>query len=477
MPLALPAATGDNPVLMGESGLDASQPDLSAVPPAAVAKLLHVSRRLAESGDLDSILQQVIDALRDLLGAERATVFEYDAVADELFTTVAHGIARPHDPLDALDGKPAQPPTIRIPSSRGIAGAAATQRQIVNIPDAYADPRFNRAVDLQTGFRTRNILAIPLVDHEQNLVGVAQVLNKTTGEFGRTDEEIAQGLSAQAAVAIKRGRLMEDRLARDRMERDLLVARSIQQQTFPTELPQLAGYDVAATSVPAEQCGGDAFDVLGLRSGTVCPAGEDPDSLLFLIADATGHGIRSALSSMQTRGMVRLGVRLGQPVARIADEANRQLCEDLPGGRFVTAWIARLLPLQGLVESFSAGQGPLLVYRRATDAFEVLPTDGPPFGVFPWEDPVSITTTDLAPGDILLALTDGFIEAEAPTGGQFGQEGIERVVRQSLGRPAADLLKAIADAVLDHTRNAPAADDRTGVIVIRGSAGATSPSA
>ena len=159
MPLALPAATGDNPVLMGESGLDASQPDLSAVPPAAVAKLLHVSRRLAESGDLDSILQQVIDALRDLLGAERATVFEYDAVADELFTTVAHGIARPHDPLDALDGKPAQPPTIRIPSSRGIAGAAATQRQIVNIPDAYADPRFNRAVDLQTGFRTRNILA------------------------------------------------------------------------------------------------------------------------------------------------------------------------------------------------------------------------------------------------------------------------------------------------------------------------------
>ena len=99
MPLALPAATGDNPVLMGESGLDASQPDLSAVPPAAVAKLLHVSRRLAESGDLDSILQQVIDALRDLLGAERATVFEYDAVADELRQADVNALT----PIEALN--------------------------------------------------------------------------------------------------------------------------------------------------------------------------------------------------------------------------------------------------------------------------------------------------------------------------------------------------------------------------------------
>lgn len=440
--------------------------DLSQMPRETVAKLLTVSRRLSESGDLESILRLVIDALRDLLRAERATVFEYDATSDELFTAVAHGIGQRQEQA-ILDGTPPQPPTIRIPATKGIAGAAATSLSIVNITDAYADPRFNRAVDVATGFRTRTILAIPLVDHERNLVGVAQVLNKTDGSFDAADQEIAAGLAAQAAVAIKRGRLMEDRLARDRLERDLLVARTIQQQTFPSDLPEVPGFDVAATSVPADQCGGDAYDVLALRDGVLCSGTDVPNAMQLLLADATGHGIGAALSSMQTRGMVRLGVRLGQPLARIAQETNGQLCEDLPGGRFVTAWLARVWPESGEIESFSAGQGPLLIYRRAGDSFEMIPTDGPPFGVFAWDEEIAVTRTTLGVGDALLALTDGFFEAESPTGVQFGQDGVERVVRAHRDEPAAALLRAIADAVLDFSDNAPPADDRTGIILIR----------
>jgi len=444
----------------------ASGPDLSQMPAETVSKLLTVSRRLSESGDLESILGLVIDALRDLLRAERATVFEYDADTDELFTAVAHGIGQ-RDDTTVLDGAPPPPQIIRIPASKGIAGAAASSLEIVNIPDAYANARFNRAVDLATGFHTRNILAIPLIDHEHNLVGVAQVLNKIDGTFDAADEEIALGLAAQAAVAMKRGRLMEDRLARDRMERDLLVARTIQQQTFPSDLPNMRGFDVAAMSVPADQCGGDAYDVLVLRDGEICTDADDPDAMQLLLADATGHGIGAALSSMQTRGMVRLGVRLGQSLARIAQETNGQMCEDLPGGRFVTAWMARLSQSTGDVESFSAGQGPLLIYRRESDEFEMLPTDGPPLGVFEWEEPVTVTLTTLAVGDALLALTDGFFEAESPAGGQFGQEGIEAIVRANRDEPSTTILRAIADAVLEFTDNGPPADDRTGIILIR----------
>ncbi|MBX3354940.1 MAG: SpoIIE family protein phosphatase [Phycisphaeraceae bacterium] len=445
---------------------DTTGPDLSRLPAETVSKLLTVSRRLAESGDLESVLQLVIDALRDLLRAERATVFEYDGNTDELFTAVAHGIGD-GTKASVLDGAPPPPTVIRIPAQRGIAGAAATSLQVVNIPDAYADERFNRSVDLATGFRTRTILAIPLIDHERNLVGVAQVLNKVDGAFDRADEIVAEGLAANAAVAIKRGRLMEDRLARDRMERDLLVARTIQQQTFPSDLPTISGFDIAATSVPADQCGGDAYDVLALRSGEVARPDEAPDAVQLLLADATGHGIGAALSSMQTRGMVRLGVRLGQSLARIAEETNGQLCEDLPGGRFVTAWLARIEPATGAVESFSAGQGPLLIYRRAADTFEVLATDGPPFGVFEWDDPVTVTSLTLDSGDMVLALTDGFYEAESPEGRQFGQEGVEAIVRSMANSSADALLRAIGDAVLEHTHHGPPADDRTGIILIR----------
>ena len=103
---------------MSRSGIVPVAVDL---PPEAVGKLLAVSRRLAASGDLSKVLSTVIDALRDLLHAERATVFEYDAATHELFTQVAHG----------LGGKEG-PGVIRMPCAAGIAGAAATGRAIVN---------------------------------------------------------------------------------------------------------------------------------------------------------------------------------------------------------------------------------------------------------------------------------------------------------------------------------------------------------
>ena len=156
---------------------------------ARTRKLIELSRRLAATGDLQSILSTVIDALRDLLDADRATVFEFDPRTNELFTQVAHGIG------DAADA----PSVIRIPMGAGIAGAAATSKRIVNIPDAYADERFNRSVDQRTGYRTRTILAIPLLDHDGVMVGVAQVLNRREGVFTDEDEMLPEGLAANAA--------------------------------------------------------------------------------------------------------------------------------------------------------------------------------------------------------------------------------------------------------------------------------------
>ena len=425
---------------------------------ARTQKLLALSRRLAETGDLQSILSLVIDALRDLLDADRATVFEYDAKADQLFTQVAHGIS----------GGDA-PQVIRIPRGAGIAGAAATSKRIVNIPDAYADERFNRAVDQKTGYRTRTILAIPLLDHEGELVGVAQVLNRREGAFDAADERLAEGLAASAAVAMKRGRLIEDRIERERLEREMDVARGIQAETFPGDIPQAPGWDIAGESCPAEFCGGDAYDVVPLTGGSIAPEGAVPEEYVLAIADATGHGVASALSSVQMRGMLRLGLRLGQPIVRIAEEVNAQLSEDLPDGRFVTAWIARLDCRTGEVHTVSAGQGPILVYRRADDSFESHAADMPPMGVFalPYSESDSRRFA-LAPGDVLVAITDGFYEAPDAARERFEEERVRAVVRAHRDRPAAEIFRAIKDAVHAWSGHAPLEDDQTGLIVKRG---------
>jgi len=429
---------------------------LRDLPPDAVGKLLAVSRRLAETGDLAQVLSTVIDALRDLLQADRATVFEFDAATDELFTQVAHG----------LGGKEG-PGVIRIPTSRGIAGAAATSREIVNIPDAYEDARFNRDVDLRTGYRTRTILAIPLLDHEGGLVGVAQVLNRREGVFTPTDEHVATGLAAQAAVAIRRGRLIEDRVARERMERDLAAARSIQQSSFPAALPNPDRWQIAAASEPAEQCGGDAFDVVPLREGAIVSPDDACDELALLVADATGHGIGSALSAMQSRAMLRLGLRLREPLDRIASETNRQLCQDLPMGRFVTGWYARANLATGRVECMALGQGPILHYARATDTFVTLPTDLPPMGVMPDDLPPERTIIDMAPGDLLVALTDGYFESEAPDGEQWQQERAEALLRRMRDATPQEMLQACNAEMATWCAGAPAADDRTAIILKR----------
>jgi len=430
--------------------------DIGDLPPDAIAKLLAVSRRLAETSDLEQVLSTVIDALRDLLDAERATVFEFDAATDELFTQVAHG-------LDSKDGAR----VIRFASTRGIAGAAATGRMIVNIPDAYADERFNRDVDVKTGFRTHNILAVPLLDHENGLVGVAQILNRRSGAFRGVDEQVAAGLAAQAAVAIRRGRLIEDRVARERMERDLLAARSIQQSSFPAALPTLRHWQIAAASEPAEQCGGDAFDVVPMLRGEIVSPEEVADELVLLVADATGHGIGSALSAMQARGMLRLGLRLKQPLARIVSQTNQQFCQDLPMGRFVTGWFARVNLANGHVHTIAAGQGPIMHYRRAHDDFITLSTDMPPMGVLPDEVLTEQTEIEMHAGDMLIALTDGYFESERTDGEQWQQERGEALIRQMRDQSPQQILAACDAAMLSWGHGAPAADDRTAIILKR----------
>lgn len=429
------------------------------VPQDALRRVLAVARALGASDNLDEILSVIIDAMRDILRADRATVFEFDKGANQLFTTVAHGLT--------LTGGAT---SIRIPATAGIAGQCAQSRAIINVPDAYADARFNQSVDKATGFRTRSILTIPL-EAVGELIGVAQVLNKAGGPFDEADEEIAAALAAQAAVAIRRARLLEDRLMREKLERDIELARRMQQQTFPTWAPSVPGYDVAGFSQPADQTGGDAFDLVGfVRSGeglVVVERNEPATGALLFVADATGHGLGPALSVTQARSMLRMGLRAGVGIRSIAEHMNRQLCDDLPAGRFITAWIGLLDQSSHTLLSFSAGQAPLLHYHAETDEIESVPAQAMPFGIMPDLDADVAPARPLAPGDFFVVLSDGFYEAARPSGEQFGEQRVYDMLRASRDLSASELLEAIRAACRDFTGTSEAEDDQTAIIVKR----------
>lgn len=138
-------------------------------------------------------LRSICDVLRDVLEAERASVYRYDTVNDELLTVVAHS--------DASSGSD-ESLLIRMSADTGLAGAALKQNGILNIPDAYDDPRFNRDIDERTGFRTRSIVSFPLHAHDGELIGVAQVLNQRNGCFQDDHLRMIQQLAPRCAAAL-----------------------------------------------------------------------------------------------------------------------------------------------------------------------------------------------------------------------------------------------------------------------------------
>ena len=136
-------------------------------------------------------------------------------------------------------------------------------------------------------------------------------------------------------------------------------------------------------------------------------------------------------------------------------------------GRFVTGWYARVRLNDGAVECIAAGQGPILHYVRASDSFVTLPTDLPPMGVLPDDAPDERTVVRMAPGDMLLALTDGYFESEAPAGEQWQQERAEALVRSMRDASPRELLDACNEAMRTWCAGRPAADDRTAIVLKR----------
>jgi len=408
-------------------------------------RLLDVARHLGATVELDPLLLAIAAAATSVLDCERATVFLHDREAGELRSRLATGAG------DTTIEE------IRIPVSRGIAGEVARTGEAINIPDAYADPRFNSDVDRATGFRTRSMLTIPLTDHDGVTVGVLQLLNKRGGPFTARDEELAVFLAGQAGVAIQRQSLLGHLVAKQRIERELDIARTIQQALLPREPPAFSGFDIAGWNRPADATGGDSYDFYPLPDGR----------LAITIADATGHGIGPALVISATRAFFR-GVTLQtRDLARAVSDVNDLLCADLLEGRFVTAFFGILGPLDGSVEFLSAGQGPLLVFSAADAGVDELPTQGLPLGIMPGFDYGQSVTHRLAAGDALVLLTDGFYEWQRPDGEQFGTERVAEVIRRHHREPASVWIERLVAAVVAFSEGTPQADDLTAVVVRR----------
>lgn len=406
----------------------------------ALRRILEVTRDLARPLDLGTLLYAVVDAAKDLLQAEGGTVWQYHASEHMLEMRVARG-------LDA----------IRIPADRGIVGDCVRTLKPINVPDCYADPRFNRDIDKTTGRRTRCMLSLPLVGDDDQLVGVLQVVNRHEGVFGADDEAVALALAAQCAVAMQRQQLTERLVATEALRQEIAVAREVQMATLPALPPDIPGYDFAGVFMPTDDTGGDTYDFVPCADGT----------LFVLMGDATGHGIGPALSATQVRAMLRVAERLGASLDDAFRHINDQLVADLPEDRFVTAFLGRLDPVAHTLDYHSGGQGPLLHFHAADGACDLFPPTTFPMGAISLPALKPAERVWLAPGDVFALLSDGIYEYENGAGEQFGDDGVARVLLANPGVSMAQLLEALLAEVRAFGAGAPQLDDVTAVLIRR----------
>jgi serine phosphatase RsbU (regulator of sigma subunit) len=249
----------------------------------------------------------------------------------------------------------------------------------------------------------------------------------------------------------------ETRRLMEKMEHDLNVARSIQQGLMPAQPPPAEHFDIAGWNLSADQTGGDYFDWQTLPDGRI----------VVTLGDSTGHGIGPALVATACRAYSRACFLSGQEISKVLDRINDLLVADLPQERFVTFVAALVDPIRFQIQLLSAGHGPLLLYTAADQRIQNINPQGIPLGLLagvPIDLPLQI---DVAPGDILLLVTDGFFEWVNAQDEQFGVERMEEVIRAHCHRPAEELISTLYGAVLKFAAGTQQLDDLTAVVVKR----------
>jgi serine phosphatase RsbU (regulator of sigma subunit) len=308
------------------------------------------------------------------------------------------------------------------------------------------------------------VISRPIQELVQGTVRIAAGQFDSPVQIRRRDElgALADSFNHMAQGLKQRDGLLEERV---KMERDLALARKIQMDVLPRQLPVCPGYDLAAFSLPAEQTGGDIYDLMVMA---IDPTGSDrPATMMLLLADATGHGIGPAISVTQVRSMLRIGVRLQAQMDNILSQINRQLCQDLGSGRFVTAFLGMLDPFYHRISYQSAGQGPLLHFHARTHRIEWLDSSMMPLGVDEHAKDDRPQPMDLESGDLIVLLTDGFYEYQNRAGELFGRERIAEMILQHHHLSARQILDHLLEETRRFANGAPQLDDMTGLLIRR----------
>lgn len=428
--------------------------------------LLEAALAINQSVDLSDVLRSILNVTRDLVAAERGTLYVVDHEKGELWSTVLE------DPTVR---------EIRLPLGRGVAGCAAQDGKTVILNNPYADPRFDGSVDRQSGFRTRNMLVAPLKDPVTGRVtGVLQLLNRIGGDFVEEDTARVAAVSAHVAVTLRKSLEMHSLLSRqtelqsklerqtaeliqahqeirnknEAMSKELGMAVLLQRTLLPAELPRTDRIWFETLYRPSTQLSGDFYDLIAF----------DDDRLGLVMVDVMGHGVASAMIGAMFKMAFHFHASLGLSPSRLVGIMNRWLTDALPAENRMMTAVYACLDCEKLTARFTvAGHPHPRILHRASREIELVDTGDIPLGMIPDVD-FHEKEIQFERGDRVLLFTDGLYESENPEGIPLGMKTADAILIDTAAEPAQALIRELWNASKSHRDPQSAGDDVTLVV-------------
>lgn len=407
---------------------------------AAYQILIEAARSLNRVIDLDPLIDSILTKAREVMGAEACSILLPDHETGELIIHSAQGNAAPM--LNAM----------RIPKGAGIAGQVYTTRETKNLADLEKNPLHYKGVDKKTGFITRAMLTIPMLNGEECL-GVIQALNPIGRDnFDEQDESIFEVFATLIVSALLRLESQQRQMDSMREQQELKLAREIQSSFLPKDLQAHPGAEVRFHYSPAKEVGGD-FCIVQPVSG---------QRLLVGLGDVSGKGIPAALTMARATAKIHATARyLGGDLGEWVTQLNTDLKEDLFAGRFIGVTFLLTELETEKVQVCCAGQFAPLVGTLEGWTEVGIPSQLP-LGVLAGFK-YSSKHFDLQRGQLWVIYSDGISEARNLKGQELSTNGL------LAGLPKGQTLKTTLDHAVDTWKNfvgmAPAHDDASLVLM------------
>lgn len=424
--------------------------------------LLDTIARVSASRDLESLLDYVVDSSIEATGAERGFLVLMDDRTGKQVVRVAR--------QRGADGT-------ATPLGRDVKYSTSVVQRVVEQEAPLKTTLQKDGEDLELGnsvfdLKLRAVMCVPLAPrggvhaqqgeaaHPSALPSGALYVDSkaATREFMAEDLALFHALAQHIAIALENAQLNIHSIERARLERSLEIAAEIQSGLMPKSPPSIEGFDLFGWYRSAEHASGDFYDFVRTKRGGVAA----------VVGDVTGHGVGPALVTATAQASLRSYARVLEDPGAVVTMLNSDLSERIEDGMFLTLFVAEL-EKNGVVHILNAGHTPPLIWRAADQTIETIASDGPALGLMEdleYETHAEIT---LHKGDILLAFTDGLVEARHPDHPDrfFEEQGVRAVLadRGHAGASAKDAVEAVAAAALEFSDGAR--EDDVTIVAIR----------